>query len=215
MKRLTLIGLAITGSWALVVVVILCLQFTELGAMTLNEWGDFLAGATAPLALFWLVIGYFQHSAELRLNTRALKMQEEELRRQVEETARLVEATKEQAEAASQDLQDRRQRDAREATPEFIDHGGGSSGDKLDRRLLNRGGEARNIELHYEGPHNIDVSPKNLVETGDHLNLKVIYGDQRPLMHPIKFGIRCIDRLGNIHCLQIDLTAENRLEIIR
>ena len=49
--------------------------------MTLNEWGDFLAGTTAPLALFWLVIGYFQHGEELRLNTEALNAQKEELRR--------------------------------------------------------------------------------------------------------------------------------------
>ena len=55
--------------------------------MDLNEWGDFLAGACAPLALLWLVIGYFQQGAELKLNTKALEAQQEELKRQVEETA--------------------------------------------------------------------------------------------------------------------------------
>ncbi len=68
--------------------------------MTPNEWGDFLAGGTAPLALLWLVIGYFQHGEGLSLNTEALKTQQEELRRQVEETASLAKNSERQAKAA-------------------------------------------------------------------------------------------------------------------
>ena len=32
---------------------------SDASEMNLNEWGDFAAGAVAPLAFFWLVIGYF------------------------------------------------------------------------------------------------------------------------------------------------------------
>ena len=32
----------------------------ELHELRLNELGDFLAGAFGPLALFWLVLGFFQ-----------------------------------------------------------------------------------------------------------------------------------------------------------
>ena len=35
--------------------------------LTLNELGDFLAGAGGPIVLLWIVIGYFQQSAALRL----------------------------------------------------------------------------------------------------------------------------------------------------
>lgn len=45
-----------------------------------NEIGDFLAGAFAPLAFFWLVLGYLQQGEELQQNTEALKMQADELR---------------------------------------------------------------------------------------------------------------------------------------
>jgi len=214
MKILTLIGLVISGVWALILIIILYLQFTDLGAMTLNEWGDFLAGATAPLALFWLVIGYFQHSAELRLNTRVLKMQEEELRRQVVETARLVAATKEQAEVASQGLQERRQRDAKEATPEFVDHGSSFSGERVKIELRNRGGEARDIELYYDGPHNIDISPKNIVETEGIFRFLIIFAEKQSLSYPIRFETRYIDRLDRRHSAKFELTTEKRLKII-
>ena len=72
--------------------------------MTLNEWGDFLAGVTAPLALGWIVIGYFQYGQEIRVNTTALEWQKAELRRQAEETARLVKATEKQADVAEDAL---------------------------------------------------------------------------------------------------------------
>jgi len=62
--------------------------------------GDFLAGATAPLALLWLVIGYFQHGDELRINTIVLEAQQKELQLQVKETATLAKSSERQAMAA-------------------------------------------------------------------------------------------------------------------
>lgn len=69
MRPLTKLALGITVVWGLAFVLILLCKRDAWSAMTLNEWGDFLAGASAPLALLWLVIGYFQHGQELRLNT--------------------------------------------------------------------------------------------------------------------------------------------------
>ncbi|MEM7489912.1 MAG: hypothetical protein AAF390_12405 [Pseudomonadota bacterium] len=47
-----------------------------------NEFGDFLAGIFAPIALTWLIIGYFQQAAELRENSRALRDQVSESAKQ-------------------------------------------------------------------------------------------------------------------------------------
>lgn len=58
--------------------------------------GDFLAGIFAPLAFFWLVIGYFQQSHELAQNSAALRVQADELRNQVSESQRLVDAAQNQ-----------------------------------------------------------------------------------------------------------------------
>ena len=100
MRRLTRLGLLLTTAWALAIFTVLFFKADDISTMAVNAWGDFLAGVSAPLALLWLVIGYFQHGEELRLNTRALEAQQEELRRQVEETATLAKNAERQARAA-------------------------------------------------------------------------------------------------------------------
>lgn len=59
--------------------------------MAFNEWGDFFAGVSAPLAFLWLVIGYFQQGEELGQNTKALEQQEKALQLQVDELKQSVE----------------------------------------------------------------------------------------------------------------------------
>lgn len=50
----------------------------------LNSVGDFLAGAFAPLAFFWLVSGYYQQSKGLEQNSISLKFQAKELQASTE-----------------------------------------------------------------------------------------------------------------------------------
>ena len=70
MRRLTVLGLALTAAWVVAITSVLALKSGDISTMTLNAWGDFLAGVSAPLALLWLVVGYFQHGEELRLQER-------------------------------------------------------------------------------------------------------------------------------------------------
>ena len=78
---LAVFGIAVYFRWA------------DVARMTLNEWGDFIAGAFAPMALLWVVVGYLQHGQELRLNTNALRQQQQELQRQADETKRQANET--------------------------------------------------------------------------------------------------------------------------
>lgn len=71
----------------------------------LNEFGDFIAGAFAPLAFFWLVRGFYQQGKGLEQNSEALIMQAMELSNstkalnaQVIEQKKLLELTKDQIE---------------------------------------------------------------------------------------------------------------------
>lgn len=73
-------------------------RFDDLDALKLNEVGDFLAGAFGPLAILWLVLGYFQQGIELRQNSKALHMQAEELANSVAQQAELVAVSKDQLE---------------------------------------------------------------------------------------------------------------------
>lgn len=64
---------------------------------TLNELGDFIAGAFAPLAFFWLVRGFYQQgqsldlqAKELKASTDALNLQATELKNSVQEQKNLI-----------------------------------------------------------------------------------------------------------------------------
>jgi hypothetical protein len=67
----------VTSVW--IAIWVLILVFDNSAAMSLNAWGDFLAGITAPLAFYWLIVGYFQQKTELNQNTQALRLQKEEM----------------------------------------------------------------------------------------------------------------------------------------
>ena len=105
MRKLTTIGTIISFLWIAAFGWLLVSEWGLAAEMNPNEWGDFLAGLTAPLALIWLVIGYFLQGKELRVNTEALRAQQEELRRQVEETAQLVATSARQASATEAALE--------------------------------------------------------------------------------------------------------------
>ena len=90
-------GVGITLLWLLIVAL-----FAILGDLTfpssLNELGDFLAGIFAPIAFFWLILGYIQQAKQLEQNTQALQQQEHALQLQIEE---MRESVKQQAILAS------------------------------------------------------------------------------------------------------------------
>lgn len=62
--------------------------------ISLNELGDFLAGAFGPLAIFWLVLGFFQQGRELQNSIETLKLQANELANSVQQQKELVSVAK-------------------------------------------------------------------------------------------------------------------------
>jgi hypothetical protein len=67
-------------------------RISTLKSISLNEVGDFLAGAFGPLAILWLVLGFFQQGIELRQGTKALNLQTDELRGTMEQQVEMVKA---------------------------------------------------------------------------------------------------------------------------
>lgn len=96
------VGIILSALYLIVMALILFHDWPRARQMPLNEWGDFLAGAFAPLAFFWLALGYFQQGDELRQNTEALRLQAEQLKQQVEETKLLVQEAGAQAKASAE-----------------------------------------------------------------------------------------------------------------
>lgn len=70
----------------------------------LNSLGDFLAGIFAPVAFFWLILGYVQQGKQLDQNTKALGQQEKALQLQIDEMKNSVEQQSKLAQIQSDQL---------------------------------------------------------------------------------------------------------------
>jgi len=83
------ITIIFTILWIFGIILLPILLYTENnGSFTfknldLNEVGDYLAGVAAPIAFFWLVMGYIQQSKGLDINNKMLNIQYEELQKSV------------------------------------------------------------------------------------------------------------------------------------
>lgn len=78
-------GIIVTLIWSIAAVV-LYLTTAESG-LRINEIGDYIAGAVAPLAFLWFILAYYQQSEEIKANTAALQTQRDEMARQVQAMA--------------------------------------------------------------------------------------------------------------------------------
>lgn len=98
--------MAITTAWSLLCAFLIYTRWEDAAKMSLNEWGDFLAGVTAPIAFLWLIIGYMLQRKELKLNTEALLLTKDEMARQANEMSVQTNLLKTQARLAEDQLCD-------------------------------------------------------------------------------------------------------------
>lgn len=89
-KKLGIFGGLFTAFYLAGLLCLLYGRWGELKCLPLNELGDFLAGAFGPLAILWLVLGFFQQGVELRQNSAALQLQARELKNSVEQQEKLA-----------------------------------------------------------------------------------------------------------------------------
>jgi preprotein translocase subunit SecG len=82
MDKIEKMGVALTFIWLTTIATLIFLKWDSAKCLSLNEWGDFLAGVTAPLAFLWLIIGYMLQRQELKNNTEALFFQRDEMAKQ-------------------------------------------------------------------------------------------------------------------------------------
>ena len=177
MKKATTTALIISILLSMGFIVLLFVKRAELGNLTLNEWGDFLAGFAAPLAFVWLVAGYLQQGRELQLNTAALKEQQAELRLQVEATKQLsehanrqAESSEKMAEVAMAEMESLKLDQQKRLMAYF--HGQISSlfegGNTILITLISTGAIARNVEV-YAQPNSVPATmqPQPLVKFND------------------------------------------------
>ena len=78
------------------VIIIAGLRAEEICNLPLNELGDFLAGVFGPLAVLWLVLGYYQQGRELKISSQALVAQCVELSNSVSQQQQALEVSTDQ-----------------------------------------------------------------------------------------------------------------------
>lgn len=118
--------------------------------MTLNELGDLLAGMVGPIGVIWLIMGFMQQSADLRLQQEALKKQSEALDLQIEELKESRKQAQRIEDLNRRSLEDS-QRIERQSSRAFITcPGAGRISDILEIQLVNSGAVATNVRVSYE-----------------------------------------------------------------
>lgn len=154
-QKLNWIGGGVTIAWLSAVIWYSFARSSGLASLEPNEIGDFLAGVFAPLAFFWLVLGFFQQGIELRNSGRALWLQGEELRNSVEQQRDLVQVTREQltfeGNRLAQEIGERRRR----SQPNIVIDLGGStqSGREISQNfwMINHGRPCTGVVVNFNG----------------------------------------------------------------
>lgn len=169
-----------------------------------NEWGDFFAGAFAPLAFLWLVLGYLQQGEELKTSTKALQLQAEELKNSVEQQRALVEVSREQVDSLREEAQRNQRLREDEVRPKLsIDGTGGtffSGMCSYSISIVNTGFVATEVlaTLRIEGRAEVQHSRIAILDRGSTIPLTFQLPEPLPEEQSL-LTISCTDALTQRH----------------
>ena len=196
-------GIAGTGLWIGLIIVYSVFARPKFAEMQPNEFGDFFAGAFAPLAFLWLVLGFFQQGQELRHSAEALWLQGRELQNSVEQQRELVNVTREQLAFEGEVLKAQREEIERNSQPVLELRQGGSVSSGHTRlvtfRVANVGKSCTAVRVTVEG---VDIAYVDILRTGDQLEFyrELPSDDIIPFEAEVKFlNERGIDGLKVFH----------------
>lgn len=191
-QHLRRIGFGITAVYMLLVAKYSCLHYSDIISLTPENIGNFLGGVFGPLALAWLILGFYQQGIELKQNTEALRLQVQELAESVKQQTELVAVTREQVHAADAALEFERKRYHKEIQPELkivedIRHFREGEIIGLSLKMANMGHKARNIVISFDPP-STNYSPTELGIWESSSAQSIEWGIDRPIS-PITTGI--------------------------
>lgn len=213
-RLLALTGIALTALYGGFAWWLVGDRISNLQTMGLNEVGDFLAGAFGPLAILWLVLGFFQQGIELRQGSKALNLQAEELRNSVEAQRDLVSVTRDQVNAELERATEAKVNRTKQIQPFFIGSGGGGmhSGDQhtLNFTFRNLGAPVSRVVFGCSGVFASITRSVDAMETGQSASfefkfvgpgeglsdeIQIVYMDADLNVGELRFGIR-VDTSG-------------------
>jgi len=202
------IGLLLTAAYLISVFTIVVIFWEYLSGLEPNAWGDFLAETFGPLALAWIVLGFFLQSRELQHSVDALRLQAEELRNSVEQQKAMVAVSNEQL-ALEIETRDRLDRNERAETTPFFTllysknlsmSIGLLDREYLDLTLQNLGGSAKNVELIFEdGRLSVGSLGKGERKQVGHRVVQTTLG-----FAIVKATAQCVDLKGEAYLQKLD-----------
>jgi hypothetical protein len=172
-------GIGLTVLWIAALAGLAYWKSDALCTLTLNEWGDFLAGAFAPLAFLWLVVGYMQQGEELQHSTNALRLQALELQNSVNQQRELVKVTLLQLESEREASAMVKRSQTEAAKPRFAiicNCQDLQRGSKFDIIVENTGWTVRHVTGYIEGKdfNKRQMFNQQIFETSKKLKLRNI-----------------------------------------
>lgn len=166
------IGIVLTIGWIGFLAIYCFVMSSVFATLPPNEFGDFLAGAFAPLAFAWLVLGFWQQGVELRHSAHALRMQAKELQESVVQQRDLVNVTRDQLahERERIDAQERELHRTSQPIFEIMQVGvmriASTAGWQFQLRLLNHGRTCTRVTIYEDfSGRKFNVAK---LETGSH-----------------------------------------------
>lgn len=191
-------------------------RLEALKTMDLNAVGDFMAGAFGPLAILWLVLGYFQQGIELRQNSKALRMQADELRNSVAQQKELATAARESLEFQYESAKRSDQIHKDNLRPKFIQQATTcmaiyhSSPDalkpaafQLTLDLINLGNRCSQLRIQSKLKDIHCEISKTFVPTDANLSIKCRIPENIATLQPAKLTLHYCDASGSPHSEEI------------
>ena len=169
---LAVFGVIATFGYFIFVFYVVFSDWSDFRKLKPNEWGDFLSGGLGPIAIFWLILSFFQQSRELQHSVEALQLQAEELRLSVEQQRKMAGIAANQFDLDRAVREDQIALLTSQVLPYFvIEPGGGKSNSNQynqDLAVKNIGANAARYSIDISGEH---ISKKTLplpsLETGN------------------------------------------------
>ena len=183
---------------------------------SLNEWGDSFAGFFAPLAFFWLVLGYLQQGDELRQSSKALQLQAEELKNSVEQQSQLVAISRQQLEQELLVVNEQRERQLDAMRPRILATNGGSTNNGVavdyKLKLLNVGATATAFRFMIQPDiQSMSASALSMLNAGGSFDLSLRF---RPGQAGATLHITYVDSSGAAGAASVSLAPnEGTLDI--
>ena len=205
-KILGWIGVLLTGAYMAGLAWLTGGRLGDLQTMELSSLGDFMAGAFGPVAILWLVLGYFQQGIELRQNSEALRLQADELKNSVIQQAALAKSAGESLRLQIEEARTAEKLRQESFKPIFIqqhtrcsketDSMGNVHFYQLSCKILNSGNRCSNISLVTSNKYFRLQCSENIAQNGDTFTITCNFAPDTPDLKGSRIQIKCTDASG-------------------